>query len=327
MGYQTGTASSAIDMMDKIRIVAESQGWITDYNADVIAATTRFLSLRKGAVNFNFLSDISAGNPTNLGGFVYMNLAVGFNAASSFANQPLNSYTVNEDYYNTITNALTGATTSYHIFYDTDYVHTVIETQPGIYSYICFGILDKYGTYTGGEYIAGSNWQYSTNVVNSPEANHTYLFDNDSKNSNYGGGHTIRVEVDGKRYFYNNIYIAAGKYCTGIIKLAANRATYSVTEVPNSKEFLATPNIFNQVTPLLNTPIYIERGNNLHSPIGEVKGLRTINMKNYNHKDIITLGADNWMVFPAKKKTLVRDSTTGDTTPNSWLFGYAFKKF
>lgn len=49
-----------------------------------------------------------------------------------------------------------------------------------------------------------------------------------------------------------------------------------------------------------------------------------VNMKNLVPGEAITIGTDEWVVFPVKKKGAALNGPQGEV--NSWTFGYAYRK-
>jgi hypothetical protein len=59
--------------------------------------------------------------------------------------------------------------------------------------------------------------------------------------------------------------------------------------------------------------------------LGEQPDIAILNMKHYNSADIVTIGADDWMVFPWTRKRYTAGGAIN--TDESWNAGVAYKKF
>lgn len=331
MSYEYGASSGVFDILDKIRVVAIARGWgVHNYSSP--AANTSWLVLQVGDNYFSLLASLSAGSIYDKGNFIYGCMCKGFNAGADWQNQPGTSYKTDYSTSNTACNQLLGPFTSYRIFSGPTFIHVVIETSPGVFSHIAMGQVNKYGSYVGGGYISMSNWytdpQVSSNVANTPDSgNHAYLFDTGSGSSQENISIIFRADVDAKSYFYSykGQWTGSTNLVTGLIRGFNPDTSIVPIEIPNSLPMARTPNDFNLVTPLLHSVLYVSRGAGLYSPVGEVPEFRVINMKNYNAGDIVTLGADEWVVIPAKSKTLTWNNSPSQV-PSSANYGYAFKK-
>lgn len=324
MSYEIGTASSPADLLDKIRVVALARGWTVNNNS-APSASTHWLSLQKGVNHFNLLSDSSTGNLPSLGGYIYGCQATGYDGGSTWELQPGTSRVDNYGGGHTRANKLVGPFTSYRIFSGAEYIHVVVETSPAVFTHIALGVLNKYGSYVGGGYLSMSSWYESLGTTNYPESVHGYLFDWSQGNYSYIYNPTIvRCDVDSNNFFYNTQQVAITKRVTGLIRNGSSSEINSI-ERQNWVGFNRTPNAFNLVTPLMPSVLSVSRGSGLYSPVGEVPDFRVINMERYNAGDVITLGADEWVVIPAKSNTLVYDVYDSEI-PSSGNYGYAYKK-
>ncbi len=327
MAYEIGISSSPADLLDKIRVVALARGWTVNASSPP-SASTHWLSLQKGVNYFNLLSDTAVGSLPLLGGYIYGCQATGFDAAATWEFQPGSSRKTHSGESllgHTRCNKLVGPFTSYRIFSGVDHIHVAIETSPNVFSHIAIGVLTKYGAYIGGGYLSMSSWYEQDSYTNYPNGAHTYLFDWNAGDGGIRYNPTIvRCDVDLNNFFYNSSTSPAVKRVTGLIRNGSNVEIDSI-ERQNWVAFNRTPNEFNLVTPLLPSVLSVSRGSGLYSPVGEVPDFRVINMTNFNAGDIITLGADEWVVLPAKSNTLVYD-VSDSAIPSSGDYGYAYKK-
>jgi hypothetical protein len=293
MSYQTGTSSGVTDLLDKLEVFAAAAGWTIDLSD----ATT--LSLHKGAVYQNLFDG---------GTSIQMKGARGFSAGSSWDAQPTT------DYRTQICSDLAGAFAAYHFFASANYIHVAVEVDPGMYRHFAFGELAKSSGYTGGQYSCatktnGSSWStalFSAYENTSNGADRFYLpgffidVDGVADWEHFNG-----MVAAGERQIYSSdSYVLLGSSVDGILYW----------------DWLnhCTPNSLNGLTAFVPIPVFIERGSGFFSPLGYVRDIRLVNMVDLEPGQTVTLGSDEWLIFPALQKTV--------GTPNSGNWGYAYKK-
>jgi hypothetical protein len=289
MAYQTGTASGITDLLDKLNTFATANGWTLRRRE---AAT---LSISKGAVYQNLQESGSAIN---------LHASRGFDAGLAWNNQP--------DYAAVIQSCtnLSGSFSAYHFFADQDYLHVVIEVDPGLYRHIAFGDIEKSSGYTGGQYscatrIDGGIW-------------HTSLF---SSGLHYGAGYyNLHPAVGGPSSFYVDVdsvakhqLLTSGGLPGGFVRMITSEMFYSASMLyadwPN-----CMPNTLNGMTGHIPVQIFVQRTGGLYSPLGYVRDLRIVNMVNIRPGEQRTIGADEWLYFPV----LAKGGPSGN-------WGYAYK--
>lgn len=84
------------------------------------------------------------------------------------------------------------------------------------------------------------------------------------------------------------------------------------------------PNAFNSESVLMPIRAYKVRPENKVSQILEIENARHIRVDNYNNEQIITLGTDEWMVFPYYKKD-INNRNGGTKIDHTGTFGWAIK--
>jgi len=329
MSYEIGTSTSATDLLDKIRVVALARGWTVNTNNN-ISASEKWISLQIGTSFYNLYANNAAGTSSNPGGRIFLNIATGYDNAQPWNNQP-NQSNLEAGYADPLygivhCNDLQGPFTSYRIFSMPDYIHIVVERSPDNFIHIMLGKLTKYGAYTGGEYITSTYWTFGDSYTNYPEdSQHSYAFD--SAASQYSHcSMNVRCYVDSRKY--SDSYSNGNnndRRVIGSIRSPVSIGNINSIDMPNWLPFNKVPNSFNQITPFLPIILYVGRGSDLFSPIGEVQDIRIVNMKNYNPGDIVTFGSDQWVVFPVKQKTISYNNYQSNI-PSSANYGYAYRK-
>jgi len=163
VAYQTGTASSPIDLLQKMVTWLVSIGWTQDMSAS--DAPGWRAHLHKGAIYVHLYAAMYqqpwAGSG-NTGHAIFLYLSSAFDGG-----QPWNAQPGNPPLGNGTTHAVgvgmpletAGAIQNYYFFSDAagDNIVLVVERTPGLYVYLGWGAsLLKVGTWTGGQYFFGS---------------------------------------------------------------------------------------------------------------------------------------------------------------------------
>lgn len=305
MAFQTGTSTGPADLISKLATFAAANGW-------TIGAAT------SGSVFINSSRGLYFGVSTGAS-TVSLKGATGHNASLAWDLQP--GYPTEANSLTTV-NDCAGPLKLYYFFGTEQYLHVVVETVTNKFKHFAIGQLEKNSTYTGGAYVDGSSHNMTGDAgTNFPDApSHRYLFDAVGTGATGGSGR-IRVDIDGKTNNWMN-YGSSGAFAT------ESNMIKGVTRSQNS--FLAAfhaagPNDFNQRTVLTPILVAAARGSSLFSLIGAPKDLRLVNMRNLNPGQIMTIGSDEWYVFPHIQKSLVFNSN-GSFVPSSGTYGYAYKK-
>jgi hypothetical protein len=198
------------------------------------------------------------------------------------------------------------------------WVHVALEERPLVFNHMGFGSIEKSLDFTGGDFISPNSA--------------CFIKDDSSRHAAYcgycDGGANLGVGM--------GLYLAAGFYCpdldsdgksdagNGYRSLVGDSSltrpdmergctswrcasglsdgTYAMDgsggDVPLYR--LPLPNPWSGTSPLF--PIYVYASNGLDvkykGQAGYFKGVRAVNVKNYNPKDEITLGGDVWVTYP-----------------------------
>lgn len=164
MSYQTGPATSPVDLLSQFKMFLVAAGWTAD--DDVADGTGRQVHVHKGSkyialrsfINENSL--LLGGSPTLSG--IAITGATGYASAANWFNQAGAPYrdgmSPSVDVITCVMPLPAGAISNYWMFADTagDNVVLVALKASGIYTHLFFGDLVKYGTWTGGQYFGAS---------------------------------------------------------------------------------------------------------------------------------------------------------------------------
>lgn len=294
MAYQTGTALSVDDLLDKIRVFAEGLGWTTDAWS---SGTNSALTLHNPDQHyFRLYAESSTDSipATNPAPRIYCAIGTGFSGAILDPS----------DY--TASNGLFGPFHKYHFFGTVEYVHVVIEIDPGIFAHLGIGVMQKTWAYQGGEYVYGTSWNHawvdgSYSYYNNVSSRHCLPLESDYYYASYTD--RIRVDVEGiSPYYFHPVYTGSAE---------PDGVFYSSVPLGSQYTSLGTwwydysPNTLNGIAPMYPIVMGIRATGGKHYFVGSVRDMRWLRCDYITPSDTITYGTDDWMVFPVKRKALV----------------------
>ena len=294
MAYQQTNATSVENLVNAIAAFAVSAGWTQRRND--LTGTNRTVTLQKGGDNIHLYNT----DTSNIG----LAASVGYDAGLGPRAQP------NQSLYNARCNVGTGPFANVFMFAGdspAEHVHVVIEVASGEFRMLSFGLLEKFGTYTGGTFFDAS-YINSSFIANAADSRHHRLFDNGTQTSSQvatGGTGGVRCDVDGNTNCFcpfadgslATIPMASGGF------ISENPWTGGDGGYRNSQFFAKSVNSFGGVTPVAPVLIRVERPDNYWSDIGHVPGIRFLNMAKFASGDEFSLGPDTFKVFPWTSKT------------------------
>lgn len=315
MAYETGTASGVNDLLTKLSTFLAAAGWTI--NRDASEGSGRWLSVQKGSDLFlNFLSDPATSGTTDPGPWIHLRGATGYNGASAFTAQPGVQPT------HTSSNKMVGSFTAYWFFEGDDYIHVVVEVEAGRFRHLQGGTLEKTCTFTGGTYCMGTALSYSTTTPSNPDSmSNGYPWASISSSStarNY-----IRADAgDGVQWhssYQSDTYRHAGMWRE--VNSQTGSEPYRVGFLRRMLQ--ATPSAVNGLPVLERPRALVKKANNLYALLGAPKDLRLCSIAMHAPGATITIGSDEWLVFP----WTLRSTTTADlTTDKSGFYGLAYRK-
>nr|WP_247739358.1 hypothetical protein [Pseudomonas aeruginosa] len=172
MAYFTGTANNPADLLAKLRVHAESLGWVTDR----ASASEWLCHNADGYWSFN-----AGSNQWQLAGNTGFDDGLAWNAqpGNSVQNNPYSSKEA------TIAQLSAGPFTRYHLFATAAYLHLHVEIAAGQFRPVMIGSLNKRGVgYTGGQYVCGSFLYSSGQALTNNWSSHPF----DGYHIRYSGG-------------------------------------------------------------------------------------------------------------------------------------------
>ena len=317
MAYQTGTATNVNDLLDILRVFALAQGWTVNLWT-THDGTWQRLHLQIGTSYINVASyqwtDYGRNHTTTLSaepGIAVVG-STGFSAGSAWDAQP------GTFAYPALSNDMgVSAGMTYWLFAGTgpDWIACVAEVAPGIYKHVYFGDLDKLCTFTGGSF-AGAQYHYNYYITINDEAHpyHDFLADCATLRDAVGGLSHLRADLDGDASYWYPF-----RYSGARLGRSPVRNDVSILDLVRWPAALS-PAALNGQTFLWPLWIWVLRSTGYWAMLGSLPGIRMVRMATQQPQQILTLGSDDWMVFPA----IQRNGAAG--SPNSGLRGYAYRK-
>lgn len=314
MAFQTGTATSFINLLDALRTFATANGWTQ--NQWTAVGADQWLSLQKGTIYANLLASTTQ---------VQLKGALGYDGGSAWNAQPSThgpTPRIRDGWYG----AVTWPVTYWFLLHTSpDDIVVVVRYQPTRFLYFTVGQLTKYGTYTGGEYYAASSEHPSvgnddafggngrTAQVSTGQCNFAGLFWSRGEQLGYlAVPDVLHAEIDSFTWGGPTRNFSGGDIPDGSIQFLADATRHTY---PLQNRLLSA---FNGLTTLQPIWVHARRPDGLWSPLGRVEHLRYANVANHSPGDVISLGGQQWMLFPWTEK-----GGPGDSAGQH--YGYAVK--
>lgn len=312
MPFQTGTATSFVNLLDTLRLFATGNGWTE--NSWVSPA----LSLQKGTIYANL-------NATSTE--LQMKGSLGYSGAAAWNAQPSTHAPVpriRDGWYGTVT-----WPAIYWLFSHAspDDIVVVLRYQPTRFLYFTFGQLLKYGTYPGGEYYAASSESTTSGNEDTGQRAAQVPFLTSSDLANFAGlfwrrtyvnslsvgiPDLIHAEIDSNTWGGPVSHQSSAAIIPGRIQFLASSSDHTY---PLQNRLVSA---FNGLATLQPIEVFALRPDAHYSPLGRVEHLRYANVINHNPADIIDIGGQKWMLFPWTEK-----GGPGDSAGQH--YGYAVK--
>ena len=299
MSFQTGTASSFINLLDALRLFATANGWTQNQWSAVGA--DQWLSLQKGGIYANFLAEADNTDLWIMG-------ALGYSGAAAWNAQP--SAMPQRPRLNASLGGAIAWPVTYWFFRHAapESVEVVIRYQPTRHQWLMLGDVTKYGTWPGGEYYAagfgGNTSGFAAFQSQNNPPTPVLFHDQNSSFTSENRPSYIHAEIDStiwwNDHFPDNALVSAARHVWPLVHRSLSA--------------------FNGLTTLTPIELYALRTDNHYSPIGRVEHVRYANVLNHNAADIIDIGGQKWMLFPWLEK-----GGATDATPTTLHAGMAIK--
>ena len=342
MAYSSGTSTDVVDLVNDFATFIEANGWTRDDLSN--EGTGRRYHAHRGSQYLNmraYLNETPSAEIDQAAAGCYgvaFNIGTGYSGATAWHKQagapPFSSL-----YLTAGISKATGAINSYHFFAHNsgDQIFAVVEYASGQYQYIGFGLMEKYGTFTGGDFMFGSTEGVRATFSGQCGAPFQAQLPSGSPTSPIAIGHESRgvialatVTVDAESGWHTASAMDSGN---------SQRRIVNINSLPYLHEVLASPNSINGVAALHPMKLYVSRtassgqhnlsGQNL-APLGEIPNFFPCSIASFTPAQQVTFGATNYRVFPTAAKGLTYVSyNDGSSTPanrTSGYFGFAIKE-
>jgi hypothetical protein len=315
MSYTTGVVNSISDIRSTVINACVAAGWTWNAAQEVLHKGTMFnkLTMTTKELFITGRNTLTAGDAPNVVGIGLLMNKLGYP-----------TYEIEFP-------------ATYHLFIFDEEVYCVINYAVNIYQWFCFGKSTIQGLPGSGNWVAGTRgdqlpFNYSGDLYPFNMNLSTY------GSLNFGDGHAHCPVIFGSPAFRNHFsydsfscgrsyFVDSGLDNEGWWMLSG-KAYGGETGFSNPGLYSAWPDI--QLTPsswnsegvLIPIRAFKNRPSNRVSLVAELTNARHLRIDNYEERQIITLGMDQWMVFPCYKRDVV--ARNGGNTHTGTL-GFAIK--
>lgn len=331
MAYQAGTYSSHDDLMTKLFTFLTSggagpPGWTQD-NFDT-ASSTHNAAIHKNNIYVSFTWTDSSGYEAIA---IYQGLGYSGPGApwtyTDDSGSGINSWTDTQ-----LTNGRCinpeSANGNYWFFEDDDYCHVVVEPSAGIYRHFGFGMLDKVGDWTGGEYAYGTKWAKSGDSNSdslTSDANSVgfdgYWVDTDSGATVHVEGLAILPSASTKWGVFSNNSGSGGTDRAGVARIKLAGGTRNGIYIKSLAQQSASSFNANKSFLPIGVWAWVDGTPDTFMFLGHQPDCRVVNMAGIAPEAEISDGVDTWVIFPFVRKQYLQVNTI-----ESGNGGLAYKK-
>ncbi|HAT1683654.1 TPA: hypothetical protein I8Y21_004409 [Klebsiella oxytoca] len=293
MAFQTGNAKNMAELIPQMISLLKTQGWILDKQEGDLN-TSGYITWyihHPDAGYFNLRS--WGGKDLRLRG------TTGFDGSQSFYQQP----GATEEYAVYLGDSNRNMTT-YDFFITARYCHVVIQDSDSHFYHFGFGLLNKEGDYTGGQYLYMGS------------ASSIFPFDHHYK---YPQGSYVRAELPGETgitsgwyAFYQNSPRAIG---LGAPMMGAPHP--DILAVESSQSVLG-----GVLAPVPNA-IYVTTSQGACIRLGVVPDFCVCQMQGLTPRAKVAVNGEQWMVVPINRLTFKKPSSWDKE--DTFTYAYAFR--
>lgn len=330
MAFETGSAIDMDDLIAKISTFATANGWTEDRRDNVngifgLSKNSMFISFRWDDTDPDVLSihqatavlPASGTEPGDVTG----DSGNGYNTSTSHTNANLRDERSVE--------IGGGPYPSYHIFEQDSgpaYLHIVVESTTDVFHHFGVGELNKVGDgWTGGEYVYGQRHVITTHSSTTS----TWLLDGFlSSQSGEDERYSATIRMTGlpsqpAGSVYGNVW--GNRTATPPTDSAANpkafiQGGYRAGPLTGPWGLFTGSKTTGYIPMYSIAAFYGDTVNSFAYLMGWMPDVRGVAVQSFAPKDEVTIGADDWVLFPAQQ----RDSAPTSTTTG--FMGIAYKK-
>lgn len=291
--YQLTTAASIEDFLNKLAVAAASTGWTVHRNT--LAGSNRLVTLQRSGDYIHLWNSDQTG--------IKMRGSVGYSSGAGGDAQPLQAV------YQAFCNTGAGPFANAVFFADNspaEHFFAALEVEGGKFRHLSFGMLVKTGAYAGGTFYDCTNWLADGNSLGAHDALSAYnhrMFDVGSIVAPNNSVGSVRCDVDGNTNYWAPFFAkqaAAGPAASGGLGPRSLDASYNDGDGYRAAEgfYFRSINSWSGQTPLQRIQVRVERPDGYWSVIGEVPGVRYLNMARFAPGEEFTIATDTYKVFP-----------------------------
>jgi len=324
MAFSTGTASTMSALITALDTFLVAQGWTQDQLSTGTGQAAWHRTATGVALWVSVRWDTSS--PNHLG--IYQ--ALGYTGGNQPGQHPNDSGNGAVGSTNAVldderhVNALGNGPFTYWFFEQDFYVHVVVESAADVFKHFGVGALVKTGDWTGGEYCYG-HFKTNNGAVSSSD---TMLLDgifHTTTASDKGRGATVHLEGLPNQ-------VASGKWGqTWGTSQAAQNDTAGIAKANLQGGFRGGPvaTQFGRYSggsgsgaiPMYPIGVYYrDTANQRVYYLGYMPDVRGMNMRFFAAREVVTIGSDQWYIFPAQQKN------TGSTATGTQNLGIAYRR-
>lgn len=341
MSYElVNSPSTQNAVMEAIRDFAVAEGWTNDnYTAGVDGVSRGVMSLHRDDcyVSFRWQGTESDANKSiamyQALGYSAPNAASPWDQADDSGNGTTSSTNMSSD--RRVAGIGPGPFLALHLFgFDDDQIsgstcptiYCVLEYQAGKYRHFCFGNLDKFGDWTGGEFVCGHEWSATSSNESDPTSNgHSVLLDglaNDSGTGSISDGETATLHAEG---LPGQDVLSKWGQVWGDTSQDDDRGGNPRINVAGGCRGSMYTKVFGRFVPssltgfipLMPIPAWYRRdtsgSNQRFYLLGFMPNVRMVQLRAFNPGEEVQIGDIVWKMFPVVAKTNVGGSTTEES--------------
>lgn len=295
MSYTTGTANDMAAVRAALISACTAEGWDWDASVEVLSKGTIFMRLQVTASGFLTL----LGRTSKTAGDAPAVVQIGpFQSTSGY---PLQKIT----YPATV-----------HVFVFAHEVYLVVRHSGDYFLWAAFGRSSVAGLPGSGAWVAATGA--------SSESATFGIYISASGGATGGSAGLCAAPFWADASNYRDCYVHSALDAAGW-DLRVNGENGSAVNVSAMGTLIKLqPNTWNSESVLLPIRAYKKRPSSLISLVADLEHARYVNVANYELEQVITIGADRWMVFPFWRKNLAAGlSAHGEN--HSATFGWAIR--
>lgn len=311
MAFETGTATDLDDLLTKMVAFAVAQAGFTEITK--ITGTgeqSDMYILQKGSIYWWFLGDSTTVTDYGTNGWVDMRM---MNTTPTLGNRTSTSYAQQYNSRAQLWNRYDGPYTNYFFYTNGNSVNVVIEVTPLVFTHWSFGVMDKFGTWTGGEFITSSylHWQTGWNQTNDEWTGGISSYGaipfnqgNISSGTNKGTGFVYFPQSsmgDYRDWAPIGSTVTSSQRAYSVCPHEVPGTSYDIFHEPMEILIYCSPNSFNGRAALFPTYFFLLQASTStrYAMLGHVDNVKILNMLSIDPKETIEL---EWDVYPIFQK-------------------------